>query len=112
MQERADDRNALKYIALFPAVKEGEKEEKEELKLPPYFKQTLEDELDKPTRQRLEMLLEARRLMGEGKLSATPESDARDPKARVEIATVQVGKKRKAEDEKKEEKDDFFGDDE
>lgn len=108
----ADKSNAIKYISLFPVTKEEETEETDKLKLPPYLKQTLEDDLDQPSRQRLEMLIEVKRLMGEGKLSATPESEVRDSKARVEIASVQVGKKRKADEkEDEEEEDDFFGDD-
>lgn len=121
-EHTADCRNTLKYISLFPKEAEDKKskkgkndddEDKEKLKLPKHLEQALSDELEQSERTRLTMLLETRRLMDEGKLSATPEVERERKHVEISVEDKVAGTKRKAAKvEVKEDADDFFASDE
>lgn len=115
-QGTADRSNTLKYISLFPKEADekkskGDDEDKEKLKLPKHLEAELSDDLEQSVRTRLTMLLETRRLMDEGKLSTTPETE-RGEHVRVEIAIEEkAGKRKAAVKEAAKEEDDFFDSD-
>lgn len=72
--------NAQKYIAIFPPGIDAEKEDGDALKLPAHLSGVLADLADdNAAHTRLELLLEARRLMDEGTLSGTPEVEGARP---------------------------------
>ncbi|TXT16022.1 hypothetical protein VHUM_00525 [Vanrija humicola] len=102
--------NTLKYISLFPSdgsSKEGKEDDDEDkgFKLPPLLSQDA-DGLDESARKRREMLLETKRLMGEGKLSTTPEEDG-SVRRDVDLAP-QAAAKKVEEKEASDAEDDFF----
>ncbi|WWC88642.1 uncharacterized protein L201_003555 [Kwoniella dendrophila CBS 6074] len=118
--------NTEKYISLFPPsssssssstekLKSKEKVKEPKLTTPailnpePTSKQ-LNEEFDKPTKRRYEILLEIKDLMNQNKLSKTPEDQVKKEKITLASSEKEVvsSKSIKANEGDKEEEDDFF----
>ncbi|WWC70914.1 uncharacterized protein I206_104866 [Kwoniella pini CBS 10737] len=110
--------NTEKYISLFPPSsseqinKDEESEDKIKLKLPPLLhpiptSKQLEEEYDKPSKRRYEILIEIQNLMKDGKLSNKPEDDIKKEK-NVSLSHNEISIKGNKKEKEVEEEDDFF----
>ncbi|WVW84876.1 hypothetical protein I302_106911 [Kwoniella bestiolae CBS 10118] len=115
--------NTEKYISLFPpsssssstSTKPETKEPK--LSLPPLLhpaptSKQLEEELDKSSKRRYEILLEIQQLMRDGKLSANPEEEVKREKIALHSTEDRFKVAVKGGTMEEEEGDDFFEEDE